>query len=329
MRKALGIEYRAFGCWLSITVLAGCNVPAMQSGATSVLPSSAARHDAGARSWMAAKTKGMQLLYVSDFFGGAVDVYSYPAGKLVGQLKVLGGPQGECVDASQNVWITEQATNEIVEYAHGGTTPIATLSDPGVDPLDCSVDPSSGNLAVTNYSESGSSNEGSVAIYARASGAPQLYQDGRQIWDFYSCSYDGQGNLFVDGTQFPYQPPFGEFQFGELPKGSSSFTNLTLQPEQNVALPGGIHWDGTYIALGNLTDGVIYQLSGSQVVHTVSLKRARGAADFFFDGKAVIVGLDNGAGRLGVWKYPGGGKAIKKFQLPSDSDPVAELVVSK
>jgi hypothetical protein len=50
-------------------------------------------------------------------------------------------------------------SNEILEYAHGGTTPTATLADPTGTPSACSVDESTGSLAVGDYYNS-------VSIYS-------------------------------------------------------------------------------------------------------------------------------------------------------------------
>jgi len=67
---------------------------------------------------------------------------------------------GLCVDAQGNVfvptWQGESGTRGYVyEFAHGGSTPIATLSDPG-GAFGCSVDLTTGNLAVTNNVAPGS-----------------------------------------------------------------------------------------------------------------------------------------------------------------------------
>ena len=57
---------------------------------------------------------------------------------------------GACSDANGNVWITNAfqdsyAGGTLVEYAHGGTAPIATLEDQGYFvPVACSVDPRTG-----------------------------------------------------------------------------------------------------------------------------------------------------------------------------------------
>ena len=90
-------------------------------------------------------------LYLSDDGDGNVYVYSFPDAKLQGTLTGLSFPTGECVDKAGDVWIVEEGPNEIVEYAHGGITPIATLTDPNNGPQACAVDAKdAGNLAVAN-----------------------------------------------------------------------------------------------------------------------------------------------------------------------------------
>ena len=109
------------------------------------------RPEAG-RSWMSPIAKRVPLLYVSVWDTGVVYVYSYPKAKLLGKLVgILDTPSGMCSDSKGNVWITNFHGEGITEYAHGGTKPIATLSDPGTDPNGCSVDPLTGNLAVTGF----------------------------------------------------------------------------------------------------------------------------------------------------------------------------------
>lgn len=130
--------------FLAATMLAGCS--ALPAGG-SATPTSHA--DRGRASWMSPEAAGEDLLYVGG--GGTygyVHVYSYPQGKLVGKLTGLDLPYGECVDASGDVWIVTNFPNQAIEYAHGGTTPIATLSVPGSNAYGCAVDPASGNLAV-------------------------------------------------------------------------------------------------------------------------------------------------------------------------------------
>ena len=118
--------------------------------------------------------------------------------------------------------------SQIVEYAHGGTVAIATLSRPGEYPEGCSVDPVTGNLAVTNfYSSAGG---GSVSIYAGARGSPQLYSD-PAIVNYRFCGYDARGNLFVDGSNKQAlrsrSPSFR--------RGSGTFATIAAKSEDRVA----------------------------------------------------------------------------------------------
>jgi DNA-binding beta-propeller fold protein YncE len=93
---------------------------------------------------------------------------------MVLQLSDSNNPFGECVDKTGDVFVAEfggnAGTAAILEYAHGGTSPIATLSDPGYHPESCSIDPTTGNLAVTN-------DDGPLGIYTGAKGDPAYYAD--------------------------------------------------------------------------------------------------------------------------------------------------------
>jgi hypothetical protein len=91
---------------------------------------------------------GNDLLYIT---GGTNEVYvfSYPDGKLVQTLTGLQNPNGECVDPSGDIYIT-QSTGDIVEYAHGGGSPINTFYA-AYATYGCAVDPTTGNLAAATY----------------------------------------------------------------------------------------------------------------------------------------------------------------------------------
>jgi len=104
---------------------------------------------------MLPEAKHENLLYVVDEVARDVYVYSYPQGVLVGTLS-LHYPTGDCVDKAGNVWIDTVEPSgppAIQEYAHGGTTPISTLyfPDDGDDPISCSVDRATGNLALRGF----------------------------------------------------------------------------------------------------------------------------------------------------------------------------------
>jgi DNA-binding beta-propeller fold protein YncE len=100
---------------------------------------------------------------------GTIDLYSYPQGILEGQITGLSGPGGDCSDKKGNVYVTdvEPSGNEIVEFAHGGTQALRTLSVPsGSNPYSCAVDPTTGDLAVTNYGNT-AGDGASLLIYLR------------------------------------------------------------------------------------------------------------------------------------------------------------------
>ena len=175
---------RAFGIAAIIGILVGCGggsqpqvapmktTGSAKSGAVNVEPNHS-------RSWMAPDAKAKDLLYVTNAGYDEVLVYSYPQYKLVGTLTgFYFVPDGVCTDKKGNVWIVNNSAQENVEYKHGGTSQIASLSDPGYYPTICSVDPTTGNLAVANKETIGSSpQQGNVAIYAHAKGTPKLYAD--------------------------------------------------------------------------------------------------------------------------------------------------------
>jgi hypothetical protein len=253
---------------------------------------------------MSVDAKRMNLLYVSDAQSNDVYVFSYPKGALEGTLKGFDTPQGLCVDKAGNVFVTEYSPPEIVEYSHGGSSPIATLSDSAGIPADCSVDPTTGNLAVTNL-ESLSSGSGSVLIFADARGTPSIYSD-PNLHYYYYCSYDGNGNLYVDGT--------GTSDFAELPSGGSEFTNITLN--QSFYSIGGVLSHGKYVAIGDSENNFIYKFkirgtSGTRV-HTIGLGGigSGGPSQFWIQGENLI-GPIRYASSVDFWNYKAGGSPTR------------------
>ena len=92
----------------------------------------------------------------------------------MGTLTGFAAPYGQCTDKSGNVFITQFEASEVTEYAHGGTNPTKTLDTPGVNPVGCSVDPKTGNLAVANFISD--NYPGGILVFAHATGTPKEYQ---------------------------------------------------------------------------------------------------------------------------------------------------------
>jgi DNA-binding beta-propeller fold protein YncE len=265
-------------------------------------------------------TSGDDLIYLGVRVGsGERDVYvfSYTTGKLVGELTGFRGPQGLCVDKSGDVWVVDYGGSRVDEYAHGGTSQIASLTVPGSGPYGCSVDPATGNLAVTY-------DGGNIAVFPNAQGTPVTYSDDYGP-TFYYCTYDNASNLFIsdDWARVRQKP-----QLYELPDGSSKLTVVSL--DKNVRFRDviqAIQWDGKAFAYGGARVGhkghTIYQLtiSGNEAKRSGTTQllnsgAAGNGSQFWVQGNSVVQAA---ATQIGVWDYPGGGKPTKRFTVPATS----------
>ncbi len=256
---------------------------------------------------MLSEAKNEDLVYAVGGCGGTC-VLSYPKGKLVGELTGVDG-LADCSDSKGNVFISEQTT--VVEFAHGGKTPIATYNVAYSPPSGCSVDPESGSLAVVN--------QGAVAVFPAGSTTPTSYNT---LLNAQYCGYDNAGNLFVNGFD-------GEaFGLSELPRGASSFEKLTL--DQSVGQPGQVQWDGQYLSYETQQKGqpMISQLtvSGSSVsvVGRTQLGKVRDGLtlSWIYQGSIVAPYSVRGSHstNIGTWQYPKGGPPTKRIKTFGDFD---------
>jgi hypothetical protein len=314
--------YYALSVCLCLNSFAGC--AASQTRTSAFLPSqsSAARAANGTTSsetsWMAPGAKEENLLYVASDWG-PVYVFSYPQGDPAGILMGLDA-NGLCVDGDGNVFVTDLLRSDIVEYAHGSIAPIETLQDGGYMssfPTSCSVSPATGDLAVTdggsNTGDMTGTGPGKLAIYKHAKGNPEYYA---AMDHPHQCSYDLQGNLFVDGaTSFTNG---NEFRFGELSRGAKRFRYVVLP--QAFSGAGGVKWDGAHIAVGDAYRSVIYQfvINGRDAteVGSTPLVGTNLTWNFsIYESKVVVPVIDNvGSENLStvlLYNYPSGGQAVK------------------
>lgn len=265
-----------------------------------------------------AETSSQDLLYISGE-DGSVYVYSYPQRKFISTLANLNaGAFGECTDSSGDVFITtasQSFVGTIFEYAHGGTSPVQALSDPGL-PNGCAIDPTSGNLAVANiYDPTNPYGEkGDVAIYPGAQGNPSMYYaNNAELADFFFCGYDGAGNLFVT-AQDAYNA--GDSLLLRLPVASNTFQLIGL----NTKLHGqsSVQRDGQNLTVSSSVRGkplTLYRLeiSGSSgvVVRTTNLASSKN----IYNGQVLVHGrtamalgpYKRGYQSAFFWAYPKGG----------------------
>jgi hypothetical protein len=272
------------------------------------------------------------LLYVGNLNAG-VTVYTYPQGKLVGNLKGFNEPRGLCVDKAADVFVTDDDGAKIVEYAHGGTKRIATLADDG-SPYGCAVDPTNGNLAVANWCDGPSGScfsEGTVLIYKHAKGKPEVLNDHDIPPSMTYCAYDKEGNLFVDSYGEEY-----EIGFAELPARSKTFDTLALKLPKRAEFSGGLQWVGKYLAVGFGDGNVVgeYSIKGDiatrvQVTPLKGVLRDFGTNQFWVEGTTLIAPViptqKHSNGIVEFFRYPQGGKPFKTF-TSSVNTPYAAAV---
>jgi hypothetical protein len=271
-------------------------------------------------------------MYVTDTNDNRVDVYSYPAGKRVGSLTGFQGLAFMCVDKAGDVYIPNYGPSEILEYVHGGTQPIAMLKDPQAMPYSCSIDPTTGNLAVANYTYGGGK-IGNVVIYRHARGRPKGYRAYDSSHDYF-CAYDNAGDLFVEGNSPAGSGGF--FALDELPKGSRYFGSVTLQ--DITAYPNGLQWVGNYLAMGTGTlpgpssgDTYIYHVQIShfvaRTIGTTQLVENGLTGNFFVEGSTIVVS-DVAKPKVGFFTYPAGGAPTKSLTQSAPFGIVVSLAAN-
>ena len=287
---------------------------------TTVMPPNVTR--TGADSWMEPGAKNAsQLLYVSDLGTFDVYVYRFPSLELAGKLHGFNEPQGECADASGDVWIADTGSEQMIEYAHGGTKPVATLADPVGYPAGCAVDDSSGNLAVTNlYDFSGA---GSVLVYKRARGTPKVYGN-TDLYYYYFGAYDRNGNLYLSASTAS-----NDYRLAVLARGSRSIELVKIRGGK-LFFPGTIAFLGSTLILGDQRcrgrmTSCFYELriSGrnARITGTTPLRGSCDVVQAWVDASRIAGGDDaaycrNARSTVGIWPYPAGGDPSRSVHGP-------------
>ncbi len=171
-------------------MLAGCSTGSQLAlGPISQSVSTPSGRAALGRSWMApdVNLKNKDLLYFTNFYGSDILVFTYPGGKPVGALMGVGALTGvgggECTSSTSNGnwWVT--GADEILEFAHGGMTPIYTLSGGAGS---CAIDPTTGNLAAV------ASN--GIVIYKHARGRGKIHTSPIEAY------FDGYDNKVISSS---------------------------------------------------------------------------------------------------------------------------------
>jgi hypothetical protein len=309
--NALRFSPQALGLCAIVAMLAGCG-GAQTATTNATLPQSAVQ----SKVHQASGSSG-ELVYLTT--KDAVLMVSYPQGQIVGKIAWY-FPYGIiCSDPNTgNVFLPEGET--VYEYAHGGTTPIATVSFPsGYSSVGgCAVDPTTGNLAQVAATVIKGQSTTAVLVYPQAQGAPTIYLS-KKLTGFDYPAYDDAGNLFVTAETKKVR-----LRIGELPAGGNDFTVIKLS---EYVYPTKIQWDGTHLCFeyNNGTNGstVIDQVKiagrTGTIVNAIRLAEASTVYDEYFwiqNGSAFAVYgkiKQNNNIALGVWRYPSGGNPTARY----------------
>ena len=191
-----------------------------------------------------------RLLYVSDPVDNVVAVFSLPDLVLKGTLTGFSKPHGSCSGESGNVWVANTGSRQI-QYAHGGTSPIATVLDPYGDPFGCAVNGHHHKVGVTNIRDvpepqpEPRQRPGRVSIFAFRY-VVNVLRLGALNSDI-SVGIDPVGNAYIDGLTSSKH-----FVLAELPSGSTVIHQITISGG-TIHYPGMVQWyeDGHYLAVGD------------------------------------------------------------------------------
>lgn len=317
--RVFNVVRRACGIVAATALLTACGGSPDQNGApspavpgttmlrasgNSSLSSGATQHAAAAKrgSRIDPAAAARPLLYAAG------DVSSYVLttnGKVVGNITQTG--IGTCSDKNGDVFFT--TLNSILEFAHGGTTPIASYAVPG-NAYSCSVDPTTGDLAAVVFCVTGCGD--SVVVLTTPGMKVQQYSIS-SLPSLLYVTYDSTGNLYVDGYSSSV------FALAELPAGGTAFQPITVS--QNIQYAGQIQWDGQYIAVTTIITPVVDQLqvtgSTASVVGTIPLYGVgpRSTQSWLYRDK-IIVPTGSGRARstnIDFWKYPTGGYPVREI----------------
>jgi hypothetical protein len=298
------------------------------------------------RSWISPDIESVhKLLFVSDAIG-VVWIYKMPSLEIKGILTGFQAINGVCSDGKGNVWVAMSGFEQMWKLAHDGTI-VSILQDTIGTPIGCAVDPTTGNLAVSNVTNNKPPPiGGSILVYPRAAGVPKEYWCLSCLIAYGFIGYDTSGNLFVDGKNAS-----NVFALAELPAGSSAPDQLKARTIEDGTLYaiGMVEWDaaGHYLVIGdqhcdNKDASCVYRakISGStaKITGRTTLLDSAGnpICDMIqgtLDGNS-IAGSDDDNGVCGhpsgtdLWSFPAGGPATHYNDI-YDSQPIGAAISQK
>ncbi len=275
-------------------------------------------------------------LFVTDPGTGEVYLYDVPSLKLLTILQGFKSPQGACADDAGDAWVTDNRADEVYKLAYTGKT-LGQLADALGYPVSCAWDPKTGNLAVTNYIDTGSKT-GEVLVYHHATGSPNSYTNVKQYYYDYA-GYDDAGNLYFDGSTAS-----GTFVLSELPYNKETAQTIKLSGAK-IFDAGMVQWDADSKQLDvgdqnclNAATSCIYQfkISGGTAIASREIELKTSTGTQVCDVAQAVVshgalyGSDNdycGYAKTATygWPYPAGGRPSHD-QKRGVSEPIGAAI---
>lgn len=274
------------------------------------------------------------VLFVTDAGTGVAYMFSLATLSLIGTITGFVQPQGACADSKGNVWIVDTAAQTVYEVSHLGRLENEVTEKSY--PVGCAVDPSTGNLAVTNQLGP-NGGHGDVAIYQN--GAYTVAFSNTKVYYYNFAGYDANGNLFVDGRTL-----HGAFALMELPKASTKL-NVVKVSGGIIYFPGMVQWNGSaknlivgdqscHNAYATCLHTLTISAGSAKITGTTSLQNSSGGTlcdlvqGDVYNGK--LYGSDyDFCGALAsttyAWPYPAGG-APSLSNAKTDTAPIGAVV---
>jgi hypothetical protein len=262
-------------------------------------------------------------LFVIDLYGesdyGPIAMFDYLTGQRIGNVSQgpsgFGVPMAGCVDKAGDVYVAEGSN--LVEYSHDGAYEGTLIMPDYGDARNCSVDSSSGDVAVTNAIPYGYGDE--LLVFRNGKGTPEKLQ-AADFWRMLWLTYDGSGNIFVDG----FGESFGPTKYGRIKSGSQVIQ--TLQLDKPIKLKE-LQFDGKNV-VAQASNSVLYRIHGTNVIGKTVLSGSMQAFSVF-NGQLVVwhevkprheVMID-------MYRYPDGGKRVRTIVLDDHKFYGVEAVV--
>lgn len=328
--KPSDVSVRALATALIAAVFGGCGA---QNG--TALPQSLSSHSKAQK--MSASSG--DLIYAAN--GRTVYVFTYPAGEYVTQFNppYAQNVAGLCSDASGNVFIdVSRGFGAIYEYAHGATTPSATLSLGnsvyGVE--GCAAETGKPSLAVAATDQR--LGEYGVLLYDTPGSVP-VFRYSDTLKGISSVTFVDDNHIFAWCDQAV--APLVLLTAGS--EGSWSLQSINA----NSALDRYGHfiqWDGTQLAVssrkpkGNAKTRIkrVAVVSGNATISGTTSFSGLGSVSgttFALNDSTVLFTMTNGKSpSIGIYPYPKGGNpetVIQGYAAQSVTVSVAGRLVSR